>query len=98
LELPPRLARLLERIGQREASTTGRTRLIALLFLFDTLLIVAVLLSFQGTELNIVREELAMTREVITTKVYVVENTEYFTVTQVIENDTPVPTPTSTTD
>ena len=98
MDLQSRLSRLLERVGQREGSNTGRTRLIALLFLFDTLLIVAVLLSFQGTELNIIRKEVVMTREVITTKVYLIESTQIFTITKVIEPGTPAPTPTSTTD
>ena len=96
MDLQPTLARLLKSIGQREGSNTGRTRLIALLFLFDTLLIVAVLLSFQGSELNIVREDLIMTREVITTQVHVVESTEVIPVTRVIEYGAPTPTPAPT--
>jgi len=100
LDLQPRLDRLLKRFGQREGSSTGRTRLVALLFLFDALLIVAVLLSFQGTELNIVRKELVLTREVITTQVHLVESTEIVPVTRVIPYgaNTPTPEPTPTTD
>ena len=40
MDLQPRLARLLKSIGQREGSNTGRTRLVALLFLFDALLMI----------------------------------------------------------
>ena len=65
---------LLKRIGvpgmflgkslERNALRRGRTRLIALLFLFDTLLIVATLFSFQRAEVKTELVELEQTKEV----------------------------------
>ncbi len=79
-----RFGKLLERLAppgisdirnERDAIRQSRKRLIALLFLFDSLLIVATLLSFQEAELieeeQILREvketiEIQYTREVLT--------------------------------
>jgi hypothetical protein len=59
----------------------GKLRLLGLFFLFDALLIVAVLLSFQGSEL--VEEEviLIQTRKVIETQIreYVITDTTIVT-------------------
>ena len=56
-------------INDQRSVRWSRLRLLGLFFLFDALLIVAVLLSFQGTEL--VQEEVTLleTREVIETLV-----------------------------
>ena len=80
----PRFGKLLERLAppgisdirsERDAIRQSRKRLIALLFLFDSLLIVATLLSFQEAELiekeeilTDIREtiEIQYTREVLT--------------------------------
>jgi hypothetical protein len=59
----------------------GKLRLLGLFFLFDALLIVAVLLSFQGTEL--VQEEVTLiqTREVFEIQIreYVITDTTLIT-------------------
>jgi len=49
---------------ERNAVRQGRIRLIALLFLFDTLLIVATLFSFQRAEVRTELVELEQTKEV----------------------------------
>ena len=90
-----RFSKLLERIAppgisdirtEREAIRRSRTRLIALLFLFDALLIVATMLSFQEAELieeeQILREvqetiEIQYTREVVTLTTTITEIIPY---------------------
>lgn len=71
----------------------GRVRLLALLFLFDTLLIVATLLSFRGDELVYERTVLEQTKEIITTQVYEEEVISTVTVIKVIPYGAPTPTP-----
>lgn len=51
--------------ADRETRRRGRRRLIGLLFLFDLLLIAAVLLSFRGTELVETERLLLQTKEVV---------------------------------
>lgn len=51
--------------ADRETRRRGRFRLIGLLFLFDVLLIAAVLLSFRGTELVETERLLMQTKEVV---------------------------------
>jgi hypothetical protein len=72
-----RLGQILERIGppsiadiasDKVTVRQGRRRLIALLFLFDAVLIVAVLLSFQGTELVEEERVLLETQQVYVTR------------------------------
>jgi len=88
-----RLQRLLERIPlfgvfsasrrprESEAVRQSRWRLLVLLILFDVLLIVAVLLSFQGTEL--IEEEITLeeTREVydVEIRTLIITNTQVIT-------------------
>ena len=55
---------LLDRARRRGNGSPGKLRLIALLILFDTLLIAAVLLSFQRAELVEEEVTLLQTREV----------------------------------
>jgi hypothetical protein len=62
---PPRPRRSpLNRLQERQNARQSRLRLLGLFLLFDALLVVAVLLSFQGTEL--IHEEITLnqTREV----------------------------------
>jgi hypothetical protein len=54
---------LLNRLRERQNARYGRLRLLGLFLLFDALLVVAVLLSFQGTELIHEEEILVQTRE-----------------------------------
>ena len=56
---------ILGKSSDRNAMLQGRTRLIALLFLFDTLLIVATLFSFQRAEVRTELIELEQTKEVL---------------------------------
>jgi hypothetical protein len=61
----------LERVEAMQASRRSKLRLLGLFVLFDALLIVAVLLSFQGTEL--IHEEVTLTQ---TREVYDIRITE----------------------
>jgi hypothetical protein len=69
------------RIQEGQNARWGKLRLLGLFFLFDALLIVAVLLSFQGTEL--VQEEVTLiqTREIFETRIreYVITDTTTIT-------------------
>ena len=71
---------------QSKAARWGKLRLLGLFFLFDALLIVAVLLSFQGTEL--VQEEVTLiqTREVFETRIRELVITDTTVITQVMPN------------
>jgi len=76
----------LDRAPEGKAARWGKLRLLGLFFLFDALLLVAVLLSFQGTEL--VQEEVTLiqTREVIETHVRELVITDTIVITQVMPN------------
>jgi hypothetical protein len=67
--------------SDREVARQGRRRLLTLLFLFDALLIVATLLSFQETELIEERHDLLETRTVydIEIREQVITNTDVIT-------------------
>jgi hypothetical protein len=69
---------------ERQGTRWNKLRLLGLFFLFDALLIVAVLLSFQGTEL--VQEEVTLieTREVFETRIRELVITDTTTITQVM--------------
>jgi len=71
----------LNRAHQNQGARWSKLRLLGLFFLFDALLVVAVLLSFQGTEL--VQEEVTLiqTREVFETQIveYVITDTTIIT-------------------
>jgi hypothetical protein len=69
---------------ENQGARWSKLRLLGLFFLFDALLIVAVLLSFQGTEL--VQEEVTLiqTREVFETRIREYVITDTTTITQVM--------------
>ena len=69
---------------ESQGARWSKLRLLGLFFLFDALLIVAVLLSFQGTEL--VQEEVTLiqTREVFETRIREYVITDTTTITQVM--------------
>ena len=73
------------RLLAQSAMRRGRKRLLALLFLFDALLIVATLLSFQSTELIEEEQMLEETREVYE----IVYREQVVTVTTVITEIVP---------
>jgi hypothetical protein len=68
----------------RSSSRWSKLRLLGLFFLFDALLIVAVLLSFQGTEL--IQEEVTRieTREIVETRLREIVITDTITMTRVV--------------
>jgi hypothetical protein len=74
----------LDRVPENTVARWGKLRLLGLFFLFDALLIVAVLLSFQGTEL--VQEEVTLiqTREVFETRIRELVITDTTVITQVM--------------
>jgi hypothetical protein len=76
--------RALNRVQENQGARWSKLRLLGLFFLFDALLIVAVLLSFQGTEL--VQEEVTLiqTREVFETRILEYVITDTTTITQVM--------------
>ena len=71
----------------------GRIRLMALLFLFDSLLIVATLLSFQKDELIVERTYVLETQEAVERIVEQVGITETIHTTEIIPFGAPTPTP-----
>lgn len=73
-----------DQVKESQNARWSKLRLLGLFFLFDALLIVAVLLSFQGTEL--VQEEVTLirTREVFETRIREYVITETTTITQVM--------------
>lgn len=88
-----RLHRILQRFGlpvargrltEKEVIRQGRRRLLMLLFLFDALLIVAVLLSFQETELVEQEITLVQTREVYDIEIRQQVITHTTVITQII--------------
>ena len=74
----------LSRIDAGQSARWGRLRLLGLFFLFDVLLIVAVLLSFQGAELIQEEVTLRQTREVYEIQVREQVITHTIVVTQVM--------------
>ncbi len=74
----------LTRIDEGRSARWGRVRLLGLFFLFDVLLIVAVLLSFQGTELIQEEVTLKQTREVYDIQVHEQVITHTIVVTQIM--------------
>lgn len=80
----PHLNGALNGTQENQGARWSRLRLLGLFFLFDALLIVAVLLSFQGTEL--VQEEVTLiqTREVFETRILEYVITDTTTITQVM--------------
>ena len=74
-----------DRVPMRNTMRRGRKRLLALLFLFDALLIVATLLSFQNAELIEEEQMLEETRDVYE----VVYREQVVTVTTVITEVVP---------
>jgi hypothetical protein len=70
------------RLEKQSSARSSRLRLLGLFFLFDALLIVAVLLSFQGTELIEEEVTLQQTREVydIEIRELVITQTQLITV------------------
>jgi hypothetical protein len=74
----------LARIDEGQFARWGRVRLLGLFFLFDALLIVAVLLSFQGAELIHKEVTLVQTREVVDIQVREQVITHTIVVTQVM--------------
>jgi hypothetical protein len=79
--------------GRGRVARWGKLRLLGLFFLFDALLIVAVLLSFQGTEL--VQEEVTLiqAREVYETHIRELVITDTTVITQVMPNGWTPPAP-----
>jgi hypothetical protein len=71
----------------------GRMRLLALLFLFDTLLIVATLLSFQKDELITQRIYVLETQEAVESVVEQINITETIRTIEIIPYGAPTPTP-----
>jgi hypothetical protein len=74
----------LSRIDEGRSARWGRVRLLGLFFLFDVLLVVAVLLSFQGAELIQEEVTLKQTREVYDIQVREQVITHTIVVTQVM--------------
>jgi hypothetical protein len=74
----------LTRIDEGRSARWGRVRLLGLFFLFDVLLIVAVLLSFQGAELIQEEVTLKQTREVYDIQVHEQVITHTSVVTQIM--------------
>ena len=78
---------------ERDVIHQGRIRLLALLFLFDTLLIVATLLSFQKAELKIQQVHVLETQEAVEYFVEQVNVTETIHTVEIIPYGAPTPTP-----
>ena len=78
---------------EKDVIRQGRIRLLALLFLFDTLLIVATPLSFQKTELIIQRVHVLETQEAVKQFVEKVNITETIHTVEIIPYGAPTPTP-----
>ena len=76
----------LDKAPESKAARWSKLRLLGLFFLFDALLIVAVLLSFQGTELIQEEVTLIQTREVFETRVHELVITDTTVITQVMPN------------
>jgi hypothetical protein len=74
----------LNRVQEGQGARWGKLRLLGLFFLFDALLIVAVLLSFQGTELVEKEVTLIQERTVYATRIHEYVITDTITVTQVM--------------
>ena len=74
----------LDRAPEGKAARWGKLRLLGLFFLFDALLIVAVLLSFQGNELVEKEVTLIQTKEVFETQIREYVITDTTVVTQVM--------------
>jgi hypothetical protein len=74
----------LDRAPESKGARWGKLRLLGLFFLFDALLIVAVLLSFQGTELIQEEVTLIQTREVFETRIRELVITDTTVITQVM--------------
>jgi hypothetical protein len=76
----------LGKMPESKSARWGKLRLLGLFFLFDALLIIAVLLSFQGTEL--IQEEVTriQTREVFETRIHELVITDTTVITQVMPN------------
>jgi hypothetical protein len=79
--------------AEKDVIRQGRIRLLALLFLFDSLLIVATLLSFQKTELRIREIQVLETQEAVERFVEQVNVTETIRTTEIIPYGAPTPTP-----
>ena len=74
----------LHRAQEHQGARWNKLRLLGLFFLFDALLIVAVLLSFQGMELIQEEVTLIQTREVFESRIRELVITDTTTITQVM--------------
>ena len=90
---PAALPGLTDPSQDKDVIREGRIRLLALLFLFDMLLIVATLLSFQKDELITQRIYVQETQEAVERVVEEISVTETIRTTVIIPYGAPTPTP-----